>query len=46
MRQLTVPSTAMLRATAAPGGIVRQVSSFSRVYAAFAAVVMRPARAP
>ena len=46
IRQLTMPSTAMLLITAAAGGMVVQVSEFSRLKAALAAVVMRPARAP
>ena len=36
----------MLPTTAAPGGMVVQVSEFSMVQAAFAAAVMRPASAP
>ena len=36
----------MLAITAAPGGIVVQVSEFSIIQAAFAAAVMRPANAP
>ena len=44
--QLTRPSTAMLVTTAAAGGRVVQASEFSRVNAALAAVVTRPATAP
>ena len=44
--QLMVPSTKMLPITASPGGIVFQVNEFSMVHAAFAAAVIRPARAP
>jgi hypothetical protein len=44
--QLTIPRTAILLTTAAAGGIVVQVSEFSIVSAAFAAVMMRPASAP
>ncbi len=44
--QLIVPSTNTLAITAAPGGIVLHVSEFSISQAAFAAAVIRPARAP
>ncbi len=44
--QLMMLSTPMLLTTATAGGIVVQVSEFSMLHAAFAAVVMRPARAP